>query len=137
MTQVAHQTGADGVAIRPFHVSFPESELIELRRRVNATRFPERETVADDSQGVQLATVQALVHYWATDYDWRKAEARLKAVPQFLTEIEGLDIHEHGMLAYPEYVIHGYDPVPHGVSSAHGSAMAATSLATAKKLESM
>ena len=81
MTQVAQQMGTDGVAIRSFHVNFPESELTELRRRINATRWPERETVSDDSQGVQLATTQALARYWAKDYDWRKCEARLNALP--------------------------------------------------------
>src|SRR6476661_1896001 len=79
--------------VRPFHVEFPEAELTELRRRVNATRWPERETVTDDSQGVQLATVQALARYWGKDYDWRKVEARLNSYPQFITEIDGLDIH--------------------------------------------
>src|SRR5215510_7006764 len=79
--------------IRPFHVNVPESELIELRRRINATQWPERETVADQTQGVQLATMQRLARYWATDYDWRKCEARLNAVPNFITEIDGLDIH--------------------------------------------
>jgi hypothetical protein len=73
-------------AIREFHVNVPESELNELRRRINATRWPERETVADDSQGVQLATIQGLARYWGKDYDWRKVEARLNALPQFVTE---------------------------------------------------
>ncbi len=80
-------------AIRPFHIEVPETELTELRRRVNATKWPERETVTDDTQGVQLATIQALARYWATDYDWRKIEAKMKALPQFITEIDGLDIH--------------------------------------------
>jgi pimeloyl-ACP methyl ester carboxylesterase len=80
-------------AIREFHVNVPESELNELRRRINATRWPERETVADDSQGVQLATIQGLARYWGKDYDWRKVEARLNSLPQFVTEIDGLDIH--------------------------------------------
>ena len=79
--------------IRLFRVNFPEAELAELRRRVNATKWPERETVADASQGVQLATTQALARYWGTDYDWRKVEARLNALPNFVTEIDGLDIH--------------------------------------------
>jgi pimeloyl-ACP methyl ester carboxylesterase len=79
--------------IRPFHVNVPEAELTELRRRINATKWPERETVTDQSQGVQLATIQKLARYWATDYDWRKVEAKLNAVPQFITEIDGLDIH--------------------------------------------
>jgi pimeloyl-ACP methyl ester carboxylesterase len=79
--------------IRPFHVNVPETELIELRRRINATRWPDRETVTDSSQGVQLATMQKLARYWATDYDWRKVEAKLNALPQFITTIDGLDIH--------------------------------------------
>ena len=79
--------------IRPFHVDVPETELIELRRRINATRWPDRETVTDSSQGVQLATMQKLARYWATDYDWRKVEAKLNALPQFITTIDGLDIH--------------------------------------------
>ena len=80
-------------AIRPFHVNVPETDLTELRRRVKATIWPERETVSDATQGVQLATVQALAQYWAADYDWRKVEARLNALPNFITEIDGLDIH--------------------------------------------
>jgi pimeloyl-ACP methyl ester carboxylesterase len=93
MTTVA-QAGADTAAIRPFpKLNVPEAELIELRRRVKATRWPTRELVSDDSQGVQLATTQALANYWATDYDWRKLEARLNALPQFVTEIDGQDIH--------------------------------------------
>jgi pimeloyl-ACP methyl ester carboxylesterase len=79
--------------IRQFRVNVPEAELTELRRRINATKWPERETVTDASQGVQLATIQALARYWATEYDWRKIEAKLNAVPQFITEIDGLDIH--------------------------------------------
>ena len=87
------EQAADKNAIRPFHVNAPETELTELRRRINATRWPDKETVTDASQGVQLATTQKLVHYWATDYDWRKCEAKLNALPQFITEIDGLDIH--------------------------------------------
>jgi pimeloyl-ACP methyl ester carboxylesterase len=79
--------------IRPFHLNVPQAELTELHRRINATRFPERETVTDFSQGVPAATVHKLARYWATEYDWRKVEARLNAYPQFLTEIDGLDIH--------------------------------------------
>src|ERR1700734_546367 len=79
--------------IRPFTVGFPEAELTELRRRISATRWPERETVTDATQGVQLATIQALAGYWATEYDWRKIEANMNALPQFITEIDGLDIH--------------------------------------------
>jgi pimeloyl-ACP methyl ester carboxylesterase len=84
----------EATAIRPFQVvSVPEAELTELRRRINATIWPERETVTDASQGVQLATAQALARYWATGYDWRACETRLNALPQFITEIDGLDIH--------------------------------------------
>src|SRR5690348_6610923 len=79
--------------IRTFGVSFPDDEVADLRRRVNATRWPERETVADDSQGVRLAMMQELARYWGSDYDWRKCEAKLNALPQFMTEIDGLDIH--------------------------------------------
>ncbi len=79
--------------IRPFNVDVPEEELAELRRRIEATRWPSKELVEDRSQGVQLATLQELARYWATDYDWRKAEAKLNALPQFTTEIDGVDIH--------------------------------------------
>jgi pimeloyl-ACP methyl ester carboxylesterase len=79
--------------IRPFRVEFPEQEIADLRRRIAATRWPERETVTDDSQGVRLALMQELAGYWGTDYDWRKCEAKLNALPQFITEIDGLDIH--------------------------------------------
>jgi pimeloyl-ACP methyl ester carboxylesterase len=79
--------------VRPFGVSFPDEEVADLRRRVNATRWPERETVADDSQGVRLAMMQELARYWGSDYDWRNCEAKLNALPQFMTEIDGLDIH--------------------------------------------
>jgi hypothetical protein len=74
-------------------VSFPEAELAELRRRINATRSPERETVTDNSQGVRLATMQELARYWGTGHDWRKCEAKLNALPNFITEVDGLDIH--------------------------------------------
>jgi pimeloyl-ACP methyl ester carboxylesterase len=84
---------ADKEAIRPFRVNIPEADLIDLRKRITATRWPERQTVADASQGVQLATVQQLARYWATEYDWRKVEARLNALPQYVTELDGLDIH--------------------------------------------
>jgi hypothetical protein len=92
-TQQGSEQAADRNAIRPFHVNVPEAELTELRRRINATRWPERETVTDDSQGVQLATIQALARYWGKDYDWRKVEGRMNSYPQFITEIDGLDIH--------------------------------------------
>jgi pimeloyl-ACP methyl ester carboxylesterase len=84
---------ADGNEIRPFHVSIPEEQLVDLRRRIAATRWPDRETVDDQSQGIQLTKLQALVRYWGTDYDWRKAEAKLNALPQFMTTIDGVDIH--------------------------------------------
>ena len=87
------QYATENIDIRPFHVNVPEAELTELRRRINATKWPERETVNDASQGVQLATMQALARYWATEYDWRKIEAKMNALPQFITEIDGLDIH--------------------------------------------
>ena len=107
------RAAADPSAIHPFRVNFPASDLVDLRRRIAATKWPDRETVADSSQGVQLATVRKLAHYWATDYDWRKIEARLNALPQFTTNIDGLDIHfihvrskhEH---ALPLIVTHGW-----------------------------
>src|SRR5881398_2526534 len=92
-TQQGREQADDKNAISPFHVSVPEPELTELRRRIKATRWPERETVTDATQGVQLATTQALARYWATEYDWRKCEARLNALPNFTTDIDGLDIH--------------------------------------------
>jgi pimeloyl-ACP methyl ester carboxylesterase len=92
-TQEGKAQAAGKNAIRPFTVSIPEAELTELRRRIAATRYPERETVADDTQGAQLATIQKLARYWATDYDWRKCEAKLEALPNFITEIDGMDIH--------------------------------------------
>ena len=88
-------TTAEGsnVSIRPFQIDIPEESLQELRRRVATPRWPDRETVDDRTQGIQLARVQQLVDYWATDYDWRNLEARMKEFPQFITEIDGLDIH--------------------------------------------
>src|SRR5688572_14770393 len=80
-------------AIKSFRVNVPEADLVDLRRRLAATRWPDKETVGDASQGVQLARLQKLVRYWATDYDWRKAEAKLNALPQFTTKIDGVDIH--------------------------------------------
>jgi hypothetical protein len=80
-------------ALRPFTIEVPEADLEELRARIAATQWPEKETVADESQGVQLATTQKLARYWGTEYDWRECEARLNALPQFITEIDGLDIH--------------------------------------------
>ncbi len=87
------QTQTTPTAVRPFSINVPKEDLADLRRRIAATRWPEKETVPDSSQGVQLATIQELARYWATDYDWRKCEAKLKALPQFMTEIDGLDIH--------------------------------------------
>jgi pimeloyl-ACP methyl ester carboxylesterase len=87
------ERAVDRNAIRPFQVNVRDADLTDLRRRIEATRWPERETVEDDSQGVQLATIQKLARYWATEYDWRKVEARLSSFPQFITEIDGLDIH--------------------------------------------
>ena len=104
---------ADKSAIRPFRVSVSEAETAELRRRVNAARWPEREPVTDPSQGVQLATMQKLAHYWGTAYDWRRCEAQLNALPHFITEIDGLDIHfihvrsKHAN-ALPLIVTHGW-----------------------------
>jgi pimeloyl-ACP methyl ester carboxylesterase len=93
LTQPGTQQTSAKNAIRPFRVNVPEAELTELRRRINATKWPERETVTDTSQGVQLATTQGLARYWATEYDWRKIEEKMNAYPQFITEIDGLDIH--------------------------------------------
>src|ERR1700723_2954526 len=118
MTQTAvaergSKQASANTSIRPFHVNVPETELTELRRRINATKWPERETVTDESLGVQLATMQTLARYWATDYDWRKIEAKLNALPQFITEIDGLDIHfihvhsKHDN-ALPLIVTHGW-----------------------------
>jgi pimeloyl-ACP methyl ester carboxylesterase len=92
-TEQRSEQAADKNAIRPFHVNVPEAELTELRRRVAAARLPERETVTGFSQGVPLATTQKLAQYWQKEYDWRRCEARLNAVPNFITEIDGLDIH--------------------------------------------
>ncbi len=138
MTEGARQTSTDKTAIRPFQVGFPEAELTELRRRVNATRWPERETVTDDSQGVRLAMMQELARYWGTDHDWRTCETKLNALPNFITEIDGLDIHfihvrsQHED-ALPLIVTHGWpgsiieqlkiiepltNPTAHGASAA-------------------
>jgi pimeloyl-ACP methyl ester carboxylesterase len=113
----ARKTAEDKEAIRPFRVNVPEEELTELRRRIKATRWPERETVQDGSQGVQLAMMQHLARYWAADYDWRKCEAKLNAWPHFITEIDGLDIHfiharsKHEN-ALPLIVTHGWPGSP-------------------------
>jgi pimeloyl-ACP methyl ester carboxylesterase len=103
----------DNTSIRPFRIQVPDEQLAELRRRITAARLPHRELVADRSQGVQLATIEELARYWATDYDWRRCEARLNALPQFTTEIDGVDIHfihaksphEH---ALPLIMTHGW-----------------------------
>jgi pimeloyl-ACP methyl ester carboxylesterase len=100
-------------AIRPFEIDFPEEDLADLRRRINATRWPERETVDDDSQGVPLATMQELARYWGSGYDWSKCQAKLNSLPNFVTEIDGLDIHfihvrsQHED-ALPMVVTHGW-----------------------------
>ena len=128
---------ADDAVIRPFTIEIPEADLEDLRARIAATRWPEKEGVEDASQGVQLATIQALARYWETEYDWRKCEARLNAYPQFITEIDGLDIHfvhvrsKHEN-ALPLIVCHGWpgsfieqmkivdlltDPTAHGGSA--------------------
>ncbi len=91
--QSSGERSRDKNAIRPFRVNFPEANLVELRRRIKATKWPSKELVSDASQGVQLATIQKLADYWANHYDWRKIEARLNALPQFVTNIDGVDIH--------------------------------------------
>jgi pimeloyl-ACP methyl ester carboxylesterase len=93
MTETTQQTRSDNADVRPFKIGFPESDLTDLRRRINATRWPERETVTDDSQGVRLAMMQDLARHWETDYDWRTCEKKLNDLPNFMTEIDGLDIH--------------------------------------------
>jgi len=113
MAQGAQHTGKDNTAIRPFKINVPEAELTELRRRVHATKWPERETVADQSQGPQLGTLQKLADYWEKEYDWRKVETRLNALPNFTTEIDGLDIHfihvrSKHKNALPVIVTHGW-----------------------------
>jgi len=112
-TQPASEHAADQTAIRPFLVNFPDTDLLDLRARISATRWPEREPVTDASQGPQLATMQKLARYWATEHDWRKVEAKLNALPQFVTEIDGLDIHfihvrSHHENALPLIVTHGW-----------------------------
>jgi pimeloyl-ACP methyl ester carboxylesterase len=93
MSAVTQKRRGDATGLRPFRVNVPETELAELRRRVAATRWPSKELVADRSQGVRLETLQALARYWESEYDWRKCEARLNALPQFTTEIDGVEIH--------------------------------------------
>jgi pimeloyl-ACP methyl ester carboxylesterase len=137
-SQLAAAATAD--AIRPFRVDVPDEQLVDLRRRIAATRWPDKETVSDRSQGNQLAKLQEVVRYWGTDYDWRKVEARLNALPQFMTEIDGLDIHfihvrsKHEN-ALPLIVTHGWpgsvieqlkiidpltNPTAHGGSASDG-----------------
>src|SRR5215831_942338 len=136
-SQQGNKQAAEKAAIRPFQVDVPEGELTELRRRINGTKWPEREPVADPSQGVQLATIQEVARYWAANYDWRKCEKKLNALPNFMTEIDGLDIHfihvrsKHDN-ALPLIVTHGWpgsvveqlkivepltDPTAHGGSA--------------------
>jgi pimeloyl-ACP methyl ester carboxylesterase len=110
-TDVTRATAAD--AIRPFHFRASDEALADLRRRIQATRFPEKETVADQSQGVPLATIREVARYWATEYDWRKVEARMNAYPHFVTNIDGLDIHfihvrSRHPNALPVIVTHGW-----------------------------
>jgi pimeloyl-ACP methyl ester carboxylesterase len=134
---VPTKEATDSTAIRPFHVDIPAEALDDLRRRIAATQWPEKETVPDDSQGVPLATMQKLARYWATDYDWRRCEAELNALPQFITEIDGLDIHfihvrSQHKDALPLVINHGWpgsiieqlklidrltDPTTHGASA--------------------
>jgi pimeloyl-ACP methyl ester carboxylesterase len=106
-------TSVDTTAVRPFTVNIPETKIADLKRRLAATRLPTKELVGDRSQGVQLATIKALVRYWATDYDWRKAEARLNAYPQFVTKIDGVDIYfihvkSRQPNAMPVIITHGW-----------------------------
>jgi len=117
VTERRTEQATDKAAIRPFRFEATDAELDEMRRRITATRFPEKETVADFSQGVQLAFLQALARYWATDYDWRRCEAQLNAHPQFITEIDGLDIHfihvrSRHEDAMPLIVTHGWPGSP-------------------------
>ncbi|APR35071.1 epoxide hydrolase family protein [Paraburkholderia sp. SOS3] len=113
IVEVAQAEGGDKTALRRLRVHAPQAQLTDLRRRIKATKWPERETVTDASQGVQLATMQSLARYWSTGYDWRKVEARLNALPQFVTQIDGLDIHfihvrsKHEN-ALPMIVTHGW-----------------------------
>ncbi len=113
MTKSGATPAADDTAIRPFHAKFPDPELIELRRRINATRWPEREPVTDATQGVQLATTQKLARYWGTEHNWSKCQAKLDATPQFITNIDGLDIHfihvkSKNANALPVIITHGW-----------------------------
>jgi pimeloyl-ACP methyl ester carboxylesterase len=134
---VAAEEASEDNTIRPFSVHVAEADLVELRKRIAQTRWPDKETVTDQSQGPQLAKLQALVHYWGTDYDWRKAEGKLNALPQFMTNIDGVDIHfvhvrSRHKNALPLIVTHGWpgsvieqlkiiapltDPTAHGGSA--------------------
>ena len=136
LAEKAH-AATESNAIRPFHIKVPEEQIVDLRRRINATKWPDRETVPDQSQGPQLATLQKLARYWATEYDWRKVETKLNALPNFVTEIDGLDIHfihvrSKHQKALPLIVTHGWpgsvveqmkiigpltDPTAHGGSA--------------------
>jgi pimeloyl-ACP methyl ester carboxylesterase len=112
-TKRAVEQTSDSNAIRPFHINFPATDIVELRGRVNATRWPERETVTDATQGVQFATIQKLARYWGTEHDWSKCEARMKALPHFMTNIDGLDIHfihvrSKNPNALPVIITHGW-----------------------------
>ena len=107
------KSASDDTAIRPFHVNIPEAQLEDLRRRIKATNWPESETVPDDTQGVQIATMKKLADYWAKNYDWRKIEAKLNSYPQFITKIDGLDIHfihvrSKEKNALPVIITHGW-----------------------------
>jgi len=112
-TQPVSEQAADQTAIRPFHFEAPQADLADLRKRIKATKWPEREQVADATQGVQLATMQKLAQYWANEHDWRKCETKINAVPNFVTEIDGLDLHfihvrsKHEN-ALPMIVTHGW-----------------------------
>jgi pimeloyl-ACP methyl ester carboxylesterase len=113
MSAVVQPKGGDPTAIRPFQVSFPEAKLADMRKRINATVWPDKETVSDASEGIQLAVIQKLARYWGTTYDWQPCEARLKALPQYITEIDGLDIHfthvrSKHKNALPIIVTHGW-----------------------------
>src|SRR5215472_3918963 len=131
-------TAAEGDTIRPFRINVPEDALVDLRKRVAVTKWPDKEQVPDTTQGVQLATMQDLAQHWATDYDWRKVETRLNDLPNFITEIDGLDIHfihvrsKHES-ALPMIITHGWpgsiveqlkiidpltNPTAHGASAA-------------------
>src|SRR4051812_19480343 len=107
----------DGTSVRPFHVHVPDAQLADLHRRIQATRWPDKETVDDDSQGIQLAQVQDLVRYWGKGYDWRKLEAQLNALPQFTTTIDGVEIYfihvrSKNPHALPLILTHGWPGSP-------------------------